>query len=119
MVYLRTLVDALYDSISSIGAVHSNSIAGPCWPAPLRPEAVQITLGILLILLPVVAIAPFFAPGILTPDPPPGTKESFAQGYNRTILTPTVFALEAAALLLVLGLVELVLLIWRKRQAKS
>lgn len=79
----------------------------------------KITLAVLLIALPIVAVVPFYAPSILTPDPPPGTTESFAQGMNRRAVVPMVFAVEAAALLMVLGIAELVLLIWRKRRAKS
>jgi hypothetical protein len=78
----------------------------------------KITLAVLLIALPIVGVVPFYAPGILTPDPAPGITESFAEGMNRRAVVPIVFASEAAALLMVLGIAELVLLIRRKLRAK-
>jgi NADH:ubiquinone oxidoreductase subunit 6 (subunit J) len=75
----------------------------------------RITLTLLLVGLVAMGIAPFYAPDLLTAPPTGPTSNPLGEGLNRDVVTPAIFALEMAALLIVVGLVELALLRHRRR----
>ena len=76
----------------------------------------KITLCILLVGLSVIAVVPFFAPGILDVRPHSPATNPMVEGLNRRLLAPSLFAIEAVALLVVIGALEAVMAVILKRR---
>lgn len=76
----------------------------------------RITLCFLLVGLAVIAVVPFYVPELLNLHPSSPASNAMVEGLNRRLLAPALFAIETVALLGIVGAVEGVLVVIRKRQ---